>query len=68
MQNYIILAWFTNIRKFQLTGVSPKVFHHKIIQISNSLVCHRVGVSSDAEKVVQHFLRQVEHFLTGESS
>ena len=35
LQNYIILAWFTNIRKFQLTGVSPKVFHHKIIQISN---------------------------------
>ena len=22
LQNYIILAWFTNIRKFQLTGVS----------------------------------------------
>ena len=31
-------------------------------------ICQLKGVPSDGEKVVQPFLRQVEHFLTGESS
>ena len=29
-QNYIILVFFTNIQNFQLTAVSPKVFHREI--------------------------------------